>query len=112
MSSSSAAPPGPEGRARQALRKVFGFQAFRTALQESATMAVVRGERGARPSGGRPVAEPQGKVAGQGSVRYLPSLAWVFVRTWLQQTRCGERSAGGAGSSTTGDCQLVVVRWG
>ncbi|XP_071881744.1 ATP-dependent DNA helicase Q5-like isoform X1 [Anas platyrhynchos] len=45
MSSSSAAPPGPEGRARQALRKVFGFQAFRTALQESATMAVVRGEK-------------------------------------------------------------------
>ncbi|XP_035414512.1 ATP-dependent DNA helicase Q5 isoform X4 [Cygnus atratus] len=42
---SSTAAPGPEGRARKALRKVFGFEAFKTSLQESATMAVVRGEK-------------------------------------------------------------------
>ncbi|NXC46460.1 RECQ5 helicase, partial [Penelope pileata] len=34
-----------EGRVRRALGKVFGFEAFKTSLQESATMAVVRGEK-------------------------------------------------------------------
>ncbi|NWS73397.1 RECQ5 helicase, partial [Crotophaga sulcirostris] len=34
-----------EGRVRTVLRNTFGFQAFRTALQESATMTVARGEK-------------------------------------------------------------------
>ncbi|NXL86991.1 RECQ5 helicase, partial [Alectura lathami] len=34
-----------EGRVRRALGKVFGFEAFKSSLQESATMAVVRGEK-------------------------------------------------------------------
>ncbi|NXG25058.1 RECQ5 helicase, partial [Grallaria varia] len=34
-----------EGRVRRALRKVFGFESFKTALQESATMTVARGEK-------------------------------------------------------------------
>lgn len=96
MSSSSAAAPGPEGRARQVLRKVFGFQAFKTALQESATMAVVRGEQGQRcseepwpqPSEVAAVAELQWKLAERGFA--LPALLRVwFGRTWLHQTRYG-----------------------
>lgn len=35
---------GLEGRVRKALRKVFGFESFKTSLQESATMTVARGE--------------------------------------------------------------------
>ncbi|XP_051490780.1 ATP-dependent DNA helicase Q5 isoform X3 [Apus apus] len=42
---SSAAPPGLQGRVRKTLRKVFGFESFKTSLQESATMTVVRGEK-------------------------------------------------------------------
>ncbi|XP_053939613.1 ATP-dependent DNA helicase Q5 isoform X2 [Cuculus canorus] len=38
-------PAGLEGRVRTALRDVFGFEAFKTALQESATMTVARGEK-------------------------------------------------------------------
>ncbi|NWR78692.1 RECQ5 helicase, partial [Centropus unirufus] len=34
-----------EGRVRAALRSVFGFRAFRSALQEGATLAVARGEK-------------------------------------------------------------------
>ncbi|NXI99729.1 RECQ5 helicase, partial [Psophia crepitans] len=34
-----------EGRVRRALRRVFGFESFKTALQESATMTVARGEK-------------------------------------------------------------------
>ncbi|NXP22714.1 RECQ5 helicase, partial [Scytalopus superciliaris] len=34
-----------EGRVRRTLRKVFGFESFKTALQESATMTVARGEK-------------------------------------------------------------------
>ncbi|KFU93389.1 ATP-dependent DNA helicase Q5, partial [Chaetura pelagica] len=34
-----------EGRVRKTLRKVFGFESFKTSLQESATMTVVRGEK-------------------------------------------------------------------
>ncbi|NWH76378.1 RECQ5 helicase, partial [Piaya cayana] len=34
-----------EGKVRRALRDVFGFEAFRTALQESATMTVAKGEK-------------------------------------------------------------------
>lgn len=41
---SGKAPPGLEGRVRKTLQKVFGFESFKTSLQESATMAVVRGE--------------------------------------------------------------------
>ncbi|XP_068770248.1 ATP-dependent DNA helicase Q5 isoform X1 [Struthio camelus] len=37
--------PGPAGRVRTTLRKVFGFESFKTALQEGATMAVVKGEK-------------------------------------------------------------------
>ncbi|XP_038012759.1 ATP-dependent DNA helicase Q5 isoform X3 [Motacilla alba alba] len=38
-------PPGLEGRVRKTLQKVFGFESFKTSLQESATMAVARGEK-------------------------------------------------------------------
>ncbi|XP_050175138.1 ATP-dependent DNA helicase Q5 isoform X2 [Myiozetetes cayanensis] len=38
-------PPGLEGRVRKTLRKVFGFESFKTPLQESATMTVARGEK-------------------------------------------------------------------
>ncbi|XP_064007096.1 ATP-dependent DNA helicase Q5 isoform X2 [Pogoniulus pusillus] len=38
-------PPGLEGRVRKTLRKVFGFESFKTSLQESATMTVARGEK-------------------------------------------------------------------
>lgn len=41
---SGEAPPGLEGRVRRTLRKVFGFESFKTSLQESATMTVARGE--------------------------------------------------------------------
>ncbi|NWR82453.1 RECQ5 helicase, partial [Furnarius figulus] len=34
-----------EGRVRKTLRKVFGFESFKTPLQESATMTVARGEK-------------------------------------------------------------------
>ncbi|XP_064323399.1 ATP-dependent DNA helicase Q5 isoform X3 [Phalacrocorax carbo] len=42
---SGEAPPGLEGRVRTALRKVFGFDSFKTSLQESATMTVARGKK-------------------------------------------------------------------
>uniref|UniRef100_A0A8C3QFG7 ATP-dependent DNA helicase n=1 Tax=Cyanoderma ruficeps TaxID=181631 RepID=A0A8C3QFG7_9PASS len=42
---SGKAPPGLEGRVRKTLQKVFGFESFKTSLQESATMAVARGEK-------------------------------------------------------------------
>uniref|UniRef100_A0A8C2UHC1 ATP-dependent DNA helicase n=1 Tax=Coturnix japonica TaxID=93934 RepID=A0A8C2UHC1_COTJA len=38
-------PFSPKGRVRKTLGKVFGFESFKTSLQESATMAVVRGEK-------------------------------------------------------------------
>ena len=41
---SSKAPLGLEGRVRRTLQKVFGFESFKTSLQESATMTVARGE--------------------------------------------------------------------
>ncbi|KAF1490876.1 ATP-dependent DNA helicase Q5, partial [Pygoscelis antarcticus] len=34
-----------EGRVQKTLRKVFGFESFKTSLQESATMTVARGEK-------------------------------------------------------------------
>ncbi|NXE26370.1 RECQ5 helicase, partial [Ardeotis kori] len=34
-----------QGRVRKTLRKVFGFESFKTSLQESATMTVARGEK-------------------------------------------------------------------
>ncbi|KFQ26803.1 ATP-dependent DNA helicase Q5, partial [Mesitornis unicolor] len=34
-----------EGRVRKTLRRVFGFESFKTSLQESATMTVARGEK-------------------------------------------------------------------
>ncbi|NXJ74766.1 RECQ5 helicase, partial [Trogon melanurus] len=34
-----------EGRVRRTLRKVFGFESFKTSLQENATMTVARGEK-------------------------------------------------------------------
>ncbi|XP_009636055.1 ATP-dependent DNA helicase Q5 [Egretta garzetta] len=42
---SGEARPGLEGRVQRTLRKVFGFESFRTSLQESATMTVARGEK-------------------------------------------------------------------
>ncbi|XP_036611904.1 ATP-dependent DNA helicase Q5 [Trichosurus vulpecula] len=36
---------GPEQRVRSTLKKTFGFDSFKTTLQESATMAVVKGEK-------------------------------------------------------------------
>ncbi|XP_072207880.1 ATP-dependent DNA helicase Q5 isoform X1 [Excalfactoria chinensis] len=42
---SSTAAPGLQGRVRKTLGKVFGFESFKTSLQENATMAVVRGEK-------------------------------------------------------------------
>ncbi|XP_061317960.1 ATP-dependent DNA helicase Q5 [Pezoporus flaviventris] len=42
---SGEAPPGLEGRVRKALQRVFGFESFKTSLQESATMTVARGEK-------------------------------------------------------------------
>ncbi|KAK6478356.1 ATP-dependent DNA helicase Q5-like isoform X1 [Huso huso] len=37
--------PGPECKIKQALKNVFGFESFRTSLQENATRAVVQGEK-------------------------------------------------------------------
>lgn len=42
---SSTAASGLQGRVQKTLGKVFGFESFKTSLQESATMAVVRGEK-------------------------------------------------------------------
>ncbi|KAM6240684.1 ATP-dependent DNA helicase Q5 isoform 3-T4 [Spheniscus humboldti] len=42
---SGEAPPGLEGRVQKTLRRVFGFESFKTSLQESATMTVARGEK-------------------------------------------------------------------
>ncbi|XP_068932497.1 ATP-dependent DNA helicase Q5 isoform X2 [Petaurus breviceps papuanus] len=36
---------GPEQHVRNTLKKIFGFDSFKTTLQESATMAVVKGEK-------------------------------------------------------------------
>ncbi|KAM9004718.1 ATP-dependent DNA helicase Q5 isoform X1 [Sarcophilus harrisii] len=36
---------GPEQRVRRTLKKIFGFDSFKTNLQESATLAVVKGEK-------------------------------------------------------------------
>ncbi|XP_045155734.1 ATP-dependent DNA helicase Q5 isoform X2 [Echinops telfairi] len=41
----SSLPVGPERRVRSTLKKVFGFDSFKTPLQESATMAVVKGDK-------------------------------------------------------------------
>lgn len=41
---SGEAAQGLEGRVRKTLRRVFGFETFKTSLQESATMTVARGE--------------------------------------------------------------------
>uniref|UniRef100_A0A8C3W7X3 ATP-dependent DNA helicase Q5 n=1 Tax=Catagonus wagneri TaxID=51154 RepID=A0A8C3W7X3_9CETA len=38
-------PSDPERRVRSTLKKVFGFDSFKTPLQESATMAVVKGNK-------------------------------------------------------------------
>ncbi|XP_040845604.1 ATP-dependent DNA helicase Q5 [Ochotona curzoniae] len=38
-------PSDPERRVRSTLKKVFGFDSFKTPLQESATMAVVKGDK-------------------------------------------------------------------
>ncbi|XP_055994027.1 ATP-dependent DNA helicase Q5 [Sorex fumeus] len=45
MSARRAAPPDRERRVRSTLKKVFGFEAFKTPLQEQATMAVVKGDK-------------------------------------------------------------------
>ncbi|XP_064890162.1 ATP-dependent DNA helicase Q5 isoform X3 [Columba livia] len=42
---SGEAAQGLEGRVRKTLRRVFGFETFKTSLQESATMTVARGEK-------------------------------------------------------------------
>ncbi|XP_006886432.1 PREDICTED: ATP-dependent DNA helicase Q5 [Elephantulus edwardii] len=44
-SHSSSLPFGSERRARSTLKKVFGFDSFKTPLQESATMAVIKGDK-------------------------------------------------------------------
>ncbi|XP_075418336.1 ATP-dependent DNA helicase Q5 isoform X2 [Tenrec ecaudatus] len=41
----SSFPVGPERRVRSILKNVFGFDSFKTPLQESATMAVVKGDK-------------------------------------------------------------------
>ncbi|KAM5274789.1 ATP-dependent DNA helicase Q5 isoform 2-T2 [Ctenodactylus gundi] len=41
----SSTPLDPERRVRSTLKKVFGFDSFKTPLQESATMAVVKGDK-------------------------------------------------------------------
>ncbi|XP_062936747.1 ATP-dependent DNA helicase Q5 [Cynocephalus volans] len=41
----SSFPSDPELRVRRTLKKVFGFDSFKTPLQESATMAVVKGDK-------------------------------------------------------------------
>lgn len=45
MSARLASPVDPERRVRSTLKKVFGFEAFKTPLQEQATMAVVKGDK-------------------------------------------------------------------
>ncbi|XP_028376097.1 ATP-dependent DNA helicase Q5 isoform X1 [Phyllostomus discolor] len=45
MSSHHSSRYDPEHRVRSTLKKVFGFDSFKTPLQESATMAVVKGDR-------------------------------------------------------------------
>ncbi|KAM5308059.1 ATP-dependent DNA helicase Q5 isoform 1-T1 [Glossophaga mutica] len=45
MSSHHSSRFDPEHRVRSTLKKVFGFDSFKTPLQESATMAVVKGDR-------------------------------------------------------------------
>uniref|UniRef100_A0A8C5NY26 ATP-dependent DNA helicase n=1 Tax=Jaculus jaculus TaxID=51337 RepID=A0A8C5NY26_JACJA len=41
----SSGPFDPEHRVRSVLKKVFGFDSFKTSLQQSATMAVVKGDK-------------------------------------------------------------------
>ena len=43
MSTNPSSPFDPERRVRSTLKKVFGFDSFKTPLQERATMAVVKG---------------------------------------------------------------------
>ncbi|XP_005407548.1 PREDICTED: ATP-dependent DNA helicase Q5 isoform X2 [Chinchilla lanigera] len=45
MSTHPSTPSDPERRVRSALKKVFGFDSFKTPLQERATMAVVKGDK-------------------------------------------------------------------
>ncbi|XP_059527228.1 ATP-dependent DNA helicase Q5 isoform X3 [Myotis daubentonii] len=45
MSTHRSSPFDPELRVRSTLKKVFGFDSFKTPLQESATMAVVKGDK-------------------------------------------------------------------
>ncbi|XP_070250652.1 ATP-dependent DNA helicase Q5 isoform X3 [Myotis yumanensis] len=45
MSTHRSSPFDPERRVRSTLKKVFGFDSFKTPLQESATMAVVKGNK-------------------------------------------------------------------
>ncbi|XP_033294383.1 ATP-dependent DNA helicase Q5 isoform X3 [Orcinus orca] len=45
MSTNSSSPFDPERRVRSTLKKVFGFDSFKTPLQERATMAVVKGDK-------------------------------------------------------------------
>ncbi|XP_054988387.1 ATP-dependent DNA helicase Q5 isoform X2 [Sorex araneus] len=45
MSAPRAAPPDPARRVRSTLKRVFGFEAFKTPLQEQATMAVAKGDK-------------------------------------------------------------------
>uniref|UniRef100_H0VLW7 ATP-dependent DNA helicase n=1 Tax=Cavia porcellus TaxID=10141 RepID=H0VLW7_CAVPO len=45
MSTHPSTPSDPERRVRSTLKKVFGFDSFKTPLQERATMAVVKGDK-------------------------------------------------------------------
>ncbi|XP_057570440.1 ATP-dependent DNA helicase Q5 isoform X4 [Hippopotamus amphibius kiboko] len=45
MSTNPSSPFDPERRVRSTLKKVFGFDSFKTPLQERATMAVVKGDK-------------------------------------------------------------------
>ncbi|XP_004630161.1 ATP-dependent DNA helicase Q5 [Octodon degus] len=45
MSTRPSTPSDPERRVRSELKKVFGFDSFKTPLQERATMAVVKGDK-------------------------------------------------------------------
>ncbi|XP_016067881.1 PREDICTED: ATP-dependent DNA helicase Q5 isoform X2 [Miniopterus natalensis] len=45
MSTHRSSPCDPERQVRSTLKKVFGFDSFKTPLQESATMAVVKGDK-------------------------------------------------------------------
>lgn len=66
MSARLASPVDPERRVRSTLKKVFGFEAFKTPLQEQATMAVVKGNAAPTPGlpsqKGRPSQEPRPMV--------------------------------------------------